>query len=109
MLALAQAREEHHLPVRKFERVVMGHGIIGVDLPEAGKALPDLLVRQDTDAEGRLAFHILVKSELGAGQQAHRDVRFADRRKPRVMELVNFVVTSLSSSLAGRVATWCKL
>src|SRR3954454_1707980 len=80
-LVLAQTREQHHLPVRKFERVVMGHGIIGVDLPEAGKALTDLLIRQDTDAEGRLAFYILVKSELGAGQQAHRDVRLADRRK----------------------------
>src|SRR6516162_4439228 len=29
--------------------------------------------------------------------------------KPRVMELLNLVVTSLSSILAGRVATWCRL
>jgi hypothetical protein len=29
--------------------------------------------------------------------------------KPRVMELLNLVVTSLSSIWAGRFATWCKL
>src|SRR6266576_6480638 len=29
--------------------------------------------------------------------------------KPRVMEFLNLVVTSLSSIWAGRVATWCKL
>ena len=27
------------------------------------------------------ALHILVEGEFGAGQQAHRDVRLADRRK----------------------------
>src|SRR5436189_6211741 len=50
-LALAKAREQHRLPVRKFQRIVMGHGVVHVDLPEARKPLPDLLVRKNTDAK----------------------------------------------------------
>src|SRR5262249_21099808 len=34
-LTLAQARDQHHLPVREFQRIVMGHGVVHVDLPEA--------------------------------------------------------------------------
>src|SRR5262245_2278999 len=43
-LALAKAREQHYLPVWEFQRVVMGHRVILVDLPEPRKPLPDLLV-----------------------------------------------------------------
>jgi hypothetical protein len=43
-LAHTQAREQHHLPVREFKRIVMGHGVVNVDLPEAREPLPDLLV-----------------------------------------------------------------
>src|SRR5436190_11469643 len=50
-LALAKAREQHQLPVRKFQRIVMGHGVVHVDLPEARKPLPDFLVRKNTDAK----------------------------------------------------------
>jgi hypothetical protein len=39
-LTLAQAREQHYLPVRKFQRVVMAQGIIHFDLPETCKPLP---------------------------------------------------------------------
>ena len=81
-LALAQAREQHHLPIGKLQRIVMGHGIVHVDLPETREALSDLLVRKDADAEGRLAFDILVEGDLGARQQADRDVGFADRGEP---------------------------
>jgi hypothetical protein len=43
-LARAKAREQHYLPVREFQRVVMSHGVIHVDLPEARKPLSDFLV-----------------------------------------------------------------
>ena len=43
----------------------------------------------------------------GIRQTATRGLSMA--AKPRVMELWNFVVTSLSSIFAGRVATWCRL
>ena len=87
----------------------MGHGVVHIDLPEAREPLPDLLVRQDADAERRLAFDTLVECDLGTGQQADRNVRLPDRTNPRVIELWNFVATSLSSILAGRFATWCRL
>src|SRR5215470_14316981 len=80
-LTLAQARDQHHLPVRKFQRIVMGHGVVYVDLPEACESLPDLLVWQNAGAKRRLAFDILVERNFGAGQQADRNTRFAGRRK----------------------------
>src|SRR6516165_11767806 len=80
-LTLAQARDQHHLPVREFQRIVMGHGVVYVDLPEACETLPDLLVWQNAGAKQRLAFDILVERNFGAGQQADRNMRFAGRRK----------------------------
>src|SRR6266481_6155016 len=59
----------------------MGHGIVHIDLPEAREPLPDFLVRQNTDAERRLTFDILVECDLGTGQQADRNVRLSDRRE----------------------------
>src|SRR5262249_53883391 len=53
----------------------------GVDLPEGCKPLPDLLVWKKDRAKRRLAFDILVERNLGAGQQAHRNMRRAGRRK----------------------------
>ena len=46
-LALAKAREQHQLPVWEFQRVVMGHRVMHVDLPEPRELLPDLLVWQE--------------------------------------------------------------
>ena len=103
-LAHTQAREQHHMPVREFQRVVMGHGVVHVDLPEAREPLSDFLARENAEAERRLAFDILVERNLGARQQTDRNMRFSDRAKPRVMELLNLVVTSLSSIWAGRFA-----
>src|SRR5260370_32225194 len=80
-LTLAQAREQHYLPVRKFQRIVMGHGVVHVDLPEAREPLPDLLVWQNTDAKRWLAFDILVERDFRAGQQADRNIWLADRRE----------------------------
>jgi hypothetical protein len=50
-LALAKARNQHHLSVREFQRVVVSHGVVHVDLPEARKPLPGLFVGQNADAE----------------------------------------------------------
>ena len=48
-LALAQSREQHYPSVGKFQRIVMGHGIIYVDLSEACKPLSYFLVWKDAD------------------------------------------------------------
>src|SRR6266540_1721851 len=68
----------------------MGHGIVHIDLPEARKPLPDFLIREDTDAEQRLAFDILVECDLGTGQQANRNVRLSDRCKTSGNRVVEF-------------------
>jgi hypothetical protein len=52
-LAHTQAREQHHMPVREFQRVVMGHGVVHVDLPEAREPLSDFLVFRAPAAAGR--------------------------------------------------------
>src|SRR3954470_4212597 len=59
----------------------MGHGVVHIDLPEAREPLPDLLVRQDADAERRLAIDTLVECDLGTRQQADRNVWLSDRRE----------------------------
>src|SRR6516225_4307359 len=80
-LTLAQARDQHHQPVRELPSSVMGHGVVHVDLPEACEPLPDLLVWQNAGAKRRLTFDILVECNFGAGQQADRNMRLAGRRK----------------------------
>jgi len=76
-LTLTQARDQHHLPIREFQRIVMGHGVVEVDLPEAREPLPDPLVWQNAETKRRLAFDILVERNFGAGQQAYRNMRLA--------------------------------
>jgi hypothetical protein len=78
-LALAQPGEQHHLPVREFQRIVVGHGVVQVDLPEAREPLSDLLVRQNADSKRGLALDVLLECDLGAGEQANRHMRLADR------------------------------
>jgi hypothetical protein len=57
---------------------VMSYGVLHIDLPKTREPMPDFFVRQNPDAERRLEFDILVESDLGAGQQADRDMRLAD-------------------------------
>src|SRR4051794_26800386 len=68
----------------------MGHGVVRIDLPETREPLPDLLVRQDADAERRLAFDTLVECDLGTGQQADGNVRLPDRRESASNRIVEF-------------------
>jgi hypothetical protein len=81
LLALDQPRKQYHLSVGKFQCIMMGHGIIRIDLPEARKPLSDFLVREDANSEWWFAFDILVERNFGARQQANRDMRFADGGK----------------------------
>jgi hypothetical protein len=77
-LTLDQPREQYDLSVGKFQRIMMDHGAVHVDLSEACKALPDFLVWEDANSEWRLAFDILVECNFGSGQQADRNIRRAD-------------------------------
>jgi hypothetical protein len=80
-LALAQARNQHHLSVRKLQRIMMGHGVVRVDLSEARELLSDFLARENANAELRLALYVLVERNLGARQQTDRNMRLPDRRE----------------------------
>jgi hypothetical protein len=103
-LTLAQTGDQHHLPVREFQRIVMGHGVVHVDLPEACEPLPDLLVRQNAGAKRRLAFDILVERNFGAGQQADRNMRLAGRRE--TTRDVTIVCTMSRPGLPGSRTSW---
>jgi hypothetical protein len=80
-LAHTQAREQHHLPVRELKSIVMDHRVIHVDLPETREPLFNFLVRENADAERRLALDVLVERNLGARQQTDRNMRLPDRGK----------------------------
>src|SRR5438874_7790457 len=73
------------------------------DLPEAREPLADFLVRQNTDAERRLTFDILVECDLGTGQQADRNVRLSDRSESASNRIVEFRRHQLVLDLGGPV------
>ena len=87
----------------------MDHRVVLVDLPETREPLFNFLVRENADAERRLALDVLVERNLGAGNKQTATCGSPTAAKPRVMEFLNLAVTSLSAIWAGRVATWCKL
>jgi len=72
-------------------------------LPEAREPLPDFLVRQNTDAERRLSFDILVECDLGTGQQADRNVRLSDRSESASNRLLELRRHQLVLDLGGPV------
>src|SRR5216683_314738 len=89
MLAVAQRREQHDLPVRKPQCVMMHAGLIHVDLAETCDPLSDLLGWEDRD-DGGLAFDGVVEGKLGARQKAHGNARFSNGGESacnRVVEL----------------------
>src|SRR5581483_8307230 len=79
-LTFAQPRQQHDLPVGELERVVMRRRTVQIDLTKARQALADLLVRQQTDCEVRLAFDILVERDLSAREQTYGSLRIVDGR-----------------------------
>src|SRR6266436_4956010 len=56
----------------------MDHGVVLVDLPETREPLFNFLVRENADAERRLALDVLVERNLGARQQTDRNMRLPD-------------------------------
>src|SRR3954452_9681474 len=81
----------------------MDRGVVHIDLPEAREPLSDFLVPQDTDAERRLTFGILVECDLGTGKQADRKGWLSDRRKTTGNRVVEFRRHQLVLDLGGPV------
>jgi len=79
MLPFAQAREQHHLPVREFQRVAMRIGKAVLGIAEAGDPLAQLLAREE--GEYGVALYVPLECQFGTGCQANRNGRFADLRE----------------------------
>ena len=106
-LAFAEARHENDLAVGKFQRVVVHARLVRVDLPETRQTLADLAGGQN--AERRFAFDIPLNASSVPGSRQTATFVLSLDEKPPVGVLTNLVVISLSPTLAGRLATWCRL
>src|SRR5262245_41078646 len=79
-LALAQTGQGYDLPAREFERIVMSVRLIHIDLPEPGYRGFDLAEAQAREeaAERMVDLDLIFERHLGAGQEAHCNVRLSD-------------------------------
>ena len=107
MLTFAQVVHTHDLPIRELQRIVMHTRLVRIDLSETSDLAGSLRVAQQTPATRVL--DIVFESDLCPWEQAHSHMGSPTAAKPRVIELLNVVETNLSSSLAGRDLTLCRL
>ena len=70
-LTLAQQRQQHGPPVRKFERIVMRGQLILVDLSKNGRPVVDRL-RPPAEQAGRQARNLASEGQLRTGHYTHR-------------------------------------
>jgi hypothetical protein len=90
ILSGAQVRQQHDLAIWEFECIVMGARVIPVDLPEPGNFMSERPRMPPEDAQlesGRLPLNPVFEHDLGAGEQADRQVRLPNRRKPARMSI----------------------
>jgi hypothetical protein len=71
-LAFAETGQQHDMPSGELKGIMVNVGLIHINLAETGDPFPDLPDGKET--ERRFAFDILLKRELGAGEQAHRHI-----------------------------------
>jgi hypothetical protein len=84
MLTRAQMREQHDLAIREYQSIVMGAGIVQVDLPEPRDFVRERPRMPPEHAElksGRPALDLVLECDLGAGKQAHGNLPLSDGRK----------------------------
>src|SRR5258708_16451075 len=72
-LSDAKPCQQHHLSTRKFQCIVVFVGAVEIDLPEARDVL--FQFPPFVQPERVVAFDILLKTQLGAGNQAHGPIR----------------------------------
>ena len=78
-LTFAQLRQEDDLPIGKLKRIMMGVGLVHVDLPKLSHAVAELTIC--AEYPGGLALHFLLEGELCTGKQTYGDVPVLDRSK----------------------------
>jgi len=81
-LAFAKMRDQHNLAVGKFQRIMMGAGVIHVHLPEPGNLMRQRLGPPEQKVEaGEMALDLVLEGDLGARKQADGYSRFVPRGK----------------------------
>ena len=111
VLTLTELGEQHNLPVGELECVVMHVRLILLDLPEPCHFFPNLSpgLQARKETKSMLVFDLFLECDLRAGKKAYCYSWLLDSREATVRVLLNFVVTSLSPTFAGRDATRCRL
>ena len=99
VLTFAQSRQQHDLPIRKFQSVVMYVRLIELDLAELCCAPLDLALGQN--AEEIVVFDVVLEYQFGAGPQAYCYVGFSDRGKATGDGVVEFRRHQLVGYLRG--------
>src|SRR5450759_626499 len=75
MLAFAQPGQQHGLPVRKLQGIVMRQRIL-VELTKASYFLPEFVA--EGIAPDIVVFNVVLKSDLCTGPNTHRHVWFSN-------------------------------
>ena len=104
-LAFAKMRQQHDLAVGKLQRIMVRAGVVHVHLPE-----PCDPVRQRFGPpEQKLEAGEMTRPTSVPGRRQTATLGSSSAEKPSEVVFQNYVVTSLSPTLAGLVATPCRL
>jgi hypothetical protein len=74
-------REQHDLPIRKLNSIVVRTWIIQVDLPEPPDPVRDVTripLEKAKEKSGLLPLDLGIKRDLRTGKKAHRHLRFSN-------------------------------
>lgn len=78
----AQACQQHNLTVRKFDSIVLGEGLIQVDLAKPSDFLagvPSILVEEKGLQPRKVAIDLGLERKFRTGTQTYSDTRFIHR------------------------------
>jgi len=79
-LAFAKMREQHDLAVGKFQRIMVGAGVVHVHLPEPCDPVRQRFGPPEQKLEtGEMTLDLILKGDLGAGKKADGYPRFFQR------------------------------
>ena len=106
-LTLQQVSQEYHLPIGKFQRIMMGSRVVLIDLPKDGRRVIEDL-RFPTEPPASAAPYRSGEGKFCSRKNANRRVAIFRRSKARV-PVMKCCVLSFSPTLAGRDFTFCKL
>jgi hypothetical protein len=105
-LTLQQVSQQHHLPVGKFQRIMMRSRVVLVDLPKDGRRVIDDLHLPAKQPEAAAPYRS-GEGKLRPRKNANRRIGILQCSKP-AWALKEWVL-SFSPTLAGRDLTLCKL